>query len=159
MTVIPISTRIYVKRLWSPYLCIQPGTVLNADTFVVLYDVFVNKSVVIPAGSLATGNWTTSTITPSALLTLTNITINNTARLLTATSNLFTTTTAFEASQIENSLSLSLLKNYKSVANIFRRLVKIKCQSVILYNEVPDTVFIEVPCNEIVTTLTANLFI
>lgn len=153
---VPISTRIYLKKILSPYFCIVPGSNPVVDIFCVLYDVYINDVVVIPSKSTVTGTWTTSTSPIYAKLTITSIIINNISYKINGVSSFFTNLTSFESAQIENANSLSLLKVYKSTANISRRLVNVNYTNLILYDEVPDTTFVIIPCYEIVINLTSN---
>lgn len=156
------GTQIYLtKNIPGNELSLKVDTTLVDDTLMVLYDVKVGTTIVIPRGAKVMGNWVTeSSPSIAAQLQLTKICINGVWTPIHADSNVYETTTVYNRNEIYNSNSVRQQLTYKSTANVIRRIVNVKCHVKVLPdNNIPnlDVVYLNIFTDEIIVTLTENL--
>jgi len=161
---IPRDVQIYVtKTTPGVALSVRLDTTLVDDTLHTLYDVKMGTDVVIPRGTRVMGNWVTeSEPVPAIQLQLTKICFDGGWIPIKADSNVFETVTFYNRHEIHNPKSVRRLLTYKSTANIYRRIVNVRCHVTTLPDnfdpnfEIP---YMNIHTDEIPVTLLENLVI
>lgn len=155
---IPRDTQIYVTKKTPGFaLSVRLDTTLVDDTLYTLYDVKLGTQVIIPRGTRVMGNWVTESLPiPSIQLQLTKICFEGTWIPIIADSDVFETVTIYNRDEVHNPRSIRQLLTYKSTANIYRRVVNIRCHITTLPDEnVPqfDVLYMNVQTDEIPVSL------
>jgi hypothetical protein len=145
----------HLRGKQSPYeFLIRPGRSFHDTTLYVAYDVKVGPHVVIPRGSRVTGEWVTelTTFTTSlAQLQVRSVIIDGDESPLFAHSDpaTYTAIDIYNGDEVNFASHLYKVRNYKSVANMTRRLVKVNCTDKVLLDDDLDTVYLRIPTREI----------
>lgn len=157
---IPTGTKIYLTKKNPIKLYIQPDTTILNDCLYVAYDLRINGITIIPKGTCVIGDWITeSSPTIAAQLQLNTIYINGLEQPISADSDVYENLSAFNTDEINNSLYLYKIMDFRSPANIIRRIVKTTCQIQILYDNALNKYYIEIPTDEIPLTITSDISI
>lgn len=158
LTIAPIGTELYLKRDLSYTLYLKPDVTLKAQPFIVKYDCRINGITVVPRGTQVVGEWISLSVpSTKAYLKLTLICDSGSYRPISAVSGEYTNVALFNSIEVNNVSHLYNIMTEKSSANKIRRIVEISCQTKILVDRNVDSPYIEIPTNEIVVTLDADL--
>lgn len=151
---IPAGTRIYLTKFDKQVLYIKPDCNIIGDNMYVAYDVRINGQTIIPKGTRVVGDWITET-TPcyAAQFQVLEIYISAKAQPFDADSEVFEKVVAYNSNEVNSSAFFYKKPDYKSQANVNRRVAQINSKSKILSNNKLDTLYIEINTKEIPATI------
>jgi hypothetical protein len=156
-TKIPAGTRMYLTKKYKPVFNIQPDTTFINDSLYVLYDVRVNGQTIIPRGTRVLGDWVTeSTPTIAAQFQAKKIFLCCPEQSINADSDVLEATTLYNGFEVQNALNLYRTLEYRSTANIIRRIVNVQCKMKILLDDRLNSIYLEIPTDEIPVTFTTD---
>ena len=153
---LPIGTKIYIRKQKPFTFNIRPDQTLLNDNLYVAYDVKYGDVVVIPAGTRVVGDWVTESNPISAQFQLTKIILKGAGQVASADSPVYNGTTDYNNTEVLNSNYLYKRYQYKSVANIERRIVSAECMVKVLRDQDLNTTYLEITTTEIPVILTAE---
>lgn len=153
---LPIGTKIYIRKQKPFTFNIRPDQTLLNDNLYVAYDVKYGDVVVIPSGTRVVGDWVTESNPISAQFQLTKIILKGSGQTAAADSPVYSGTTDYNNTEVFNSTYLYKRYQYKSVANINRRIVSAECVVKVLRDQDLNTTYLEITTSEIPVTLTAT---
>lgn len=161
MLKIPAGTRMYVTkrnpcllynnpRACMPPLYIYPDKTIINDSLYVAYDVRINGETLIMKGTRVLGDWVTESC-PSlaAQLQLTQIFIQPEGQCIPADSRVIEAVAEYNNCEVNNVSHLYKLNQYRSTANICRRIVNVGCCVKTLLDNNVNTPYIKISTNEI----------
>ena len=154
---IPAGTRIFLTKKKPHELYIQPDKVLVNDNLYVAYDVRMDGETVIPKGTRVTGNWVTESVpTVAAQLQVNRIYLNRSGQDISADSDVIVATNDFNNEEVDNACHIYKINDYKSTANINRRIVNANFRIRVLRDRRLNTLYLEIFTKEIPITLTSD---
>ena len=151
---LPIGTKIYIRKQKPFTFNIRPDQTLLNDNLYVAYDVKYGDVVVIPKGTRIIGDWVTESDPISAQFQLTKIVLKGTGQIANADSLVYIGTTDYNNIEVFNSNFLYKRYQYRSVANVERRIVSADCIVKVLRDQNLNTTYLEITTSEISLTLT-----
>lgn len=155
--IIPTGTRIYLTKKKPFKLYIKPDKTLLDDNLYVAYDVKLDGCVAIPKGTRVTGNWITeSSPSIAAQLQLTRIFLDGYGQQICADSDVIEAISDYNGSEVCHVNSLYKQNQYRSPANVVRRIVDLGCSVKTLLDNNLDTIYLEIFTKEIPVTLTKD---
>lgn len=157
ITKLPAGTRIYLTKKRPHTLYIQPDNTLINDNLYVAYDVRSDGMTVIPKGTRVMGNWVTeSRPSIAAQLQLTRIFINGSGQDISADSDVIEATNGFNNEDVNNASHIYKINEYRSTANIIRRVANVNCRITVLKDNNLNTLYLEIFTKEIPVILTTD---
>lgn len=146
-----VGTTIYLEKKPNfNTLSIKPDKILNNDSLYVKYDYKINSQIIIPKGTRVIGDWVTESVPEvGAQLQVKQIFLCDGGQEFLADSDFITSCTFYNNKQTKNASHLYNQYNYKSVANINRRIVNIHSKPITLPDSKLNTIYIEIPVDEI----------
>jgi hypothetical protein len=164
---VPAGTRIYLTKLQGPNysLFIRPDTSLFNDNLYVAYDVKIGTVTAIRKGTRVSGNWITeSTPIVSAQFQSNKIYFNGTGQDFFADSDPVQTVTVVNPAEVDNANAFFKDADYRSTANITRRIVTVRCRTYPLPDDLNDFdialgTYLNINLREIPATVISNLVI
>lgn len=164
---IPRGTRIYLTKNKGPEhaVYIKPGTTLNKDNMYIAHDIKIGPVIVIRKGTRVSGDWITE-LNPSIVgqLQINKIYFNSRGQDFFADSDPIRTTTIINPAEIDNANNIIKNADYRSISNIPRRIVTVKCKTYALLDSVgnyctPLETYLNINTNEIPATVISDLII
>jgi len=155
---LPAGTRMYLNKRCDSYpLYIKPDHIVENDNLYVAYDVRVNDQTVIPRGTRIVGDWITeSSPVPAAQFQMKRIYLQPSGQDIVGDSDVFEALGAYNRAEVENAGHLYKLNEYKSVANLIRRTVYVRCFVQTVSNTALNSIYLDIATKEIPITLSED---
>ncbi len=164
---VPAGTRVYLTKNEDPTfaLYIKPDITFANDNLFVAHDVKIGTITAIPKGTRVSGDWITES-TPVLAAQLQTHTIFFTRKGIEfkADSDPIQTVTVLNPEEVGDANVVVKQADYRSVANITRRIVTVRCQTFPLPDDIspadiPIGTYLNINTQEIPVTLIADLII
>jgi hypothetical protein len=164
---IPAGTRIYLTKRRNPTysLFIRPDTTFFNDNLFVAYDVKIGTTTAIRKGTRVSGHWITESVpVVAAQLQVNKIYFHGTGQDFFADSDPIQTVTVVNPAEVGNANAFFKDADYRSVANITRRIVTVRCRTYPLPDDLNDFdmalgTYLNINLREIPVTVVSDLVI
>lgn len=164
---IPAGTRIYLTKNEDPTyaLYIKPDTTLFNDNLYIAHDIKIGTVTAVRKGTRVSGNWITESVPViAAQLQIDRIYFNPVGQDFFADSDPIQTITIINPNEIGNANAVFKHGDYRSTANIVRRIVTVRCKTYPLPDDLSDFdialgTYLNISTREIPATVISDLII